>query len=85
MDYTIKPAKTGGYDIVDADHHDAVIGHYAIVEDAATRLTEILRPDLDPKHQVAFALVKLRDEVYANVDTEFARRIELNKTDPISI
>ena len=83
MNYTIRKNEYGGFNIV--DEQELVVGYYPIVEDAATRLTEILRPDLEPEYQTADVLTKLRSEVHANLEVEFARRLELNKTDPISI
>ena len=77
MRYTIRPTATGGFDIIDLKS-DSVAAHLPTVGDAAIRLTQIIRPDLDEgiEHQVADTLLRLRDEVTANIEIEFSRRLE---------
>ena len=73
MKYTIKASRTGGFDIV--DELELVVSHFPIVEDAATRLIEIVRPDLDPTQVELNQLLQFRSEVSSNIDNELQRRV----------
>lgn len=82
MRYTIKEGATGGFDIIDLKS-GSVAAHLPTVEAAATRLTELVRPDLNPEHEVADRLMRLRNEVYSNVEAEFQRRLDQASDEPI--